>query len=86
MVSTRKKKHQHKKQLSQLKKTLNDFIIGNNINADAIGYETLETQTVSVLLNLEVPQLVKTVQVKLKSLAKILPTRLEMRLIILLYQ
>ena len=45
MVSTWKKKHQHKRQLSQLKEILNDFIIGNNNNASAIGNETLEPQT-----------------------------------------
>ena len=44
MFSTRKKNHQHKRQLSQLNETLNDFVIGNNTNSSAIGDETLEPQ------------------------------------------
>ena len=39
------KKHQQKKQLSQVKKTSNDFAISNNTNADVIGDDTSETQT-----------------------------------------
>ena len=42
MVSTRKKKHQHKSQLSQLNETLKDFVIGKNTKASEIGNETLE--------------------------------------------
>ena len=44
-VSTRKKKHEHKKQLSQLNETLNNYIIGKITNASAIVNETLEPQT-----------------------------------------
>ena len=44
-MSTRNKKHQHKKQLSQLKESLNDFFIGNNTNASAIRDETFKLQT-----------------------------------------
>ena len=37
MVSARKKKHQYKeKQISQMNRTLNDFVIGNDTNVDAI--------------------------------------------------
>ena len=43
-VSTRKKKSQHKRQISQLNETLNDFVIGNNTSAGAIGNETLQLQ------------------------------------------
>ena len=52
MVSTRKKKNQHKKQLSQSNDTLNDFVIGNIIDASAVENETLESQTSSRLNNL----------------------------------
>ena len=45
MVSTLKKQHQNKRQLIQLNKTLNDFIIGNDTNPDAIENETLEPLT-----------------------------------------
>ena len=45
MFSTRKKKHQHKRPLSQLNETSNDFVIGDDTNASAIGNETLEPQT-----------------------------------------
>ena len=41
MVSTRKKKHQHKRQLSQLSETLNDFVIRNHTNSNVIGDEFL---------------------------------------------
>ena len=37
MVSTRKKKHQHKTQLSHLNETLTDFVIGNNANGNSLG-------------------------------------------------
>ena len=39
------KKNNHKKQLSQLNETLNDFVIGNNTNVSAAGNESLEPQT-----------------------------------------
>ena len=45
MVSDRKKKHQHKDELSQLNETLNDFVIVNWTNLGAIGKETVEPQT-----------------------------------------
>ena len=45
MVSTREKKNQQKKQLSQLNATLNDFVIGNGTNVSAMENETLEQQT-----------------------------------------
>ena len=32
MVSTRKKRNQQKKQLTQLDETSNDFVIGNSVN------------------------------------------------------
>ena len=48
MASTPNKKHQHKKQLSQLKETLNFFLIVNNIIARAIRKETLPPGTISL--------------------------------------
>ena len=45
MVSTRKKKNQHKTQLNQLNETLNDFVIGKDTNACAVRDGALETQT-----------------------------------------
>ena len=45
MGSTQKKKHQHTKQPNHLSKTLNDVVIGNNANANAIGNETSEAPT-----------------------------------------
>ena len=47
MISTRKK-HQHKKQISLLNKTLNDFVIGNNANASSVGNDNLEPQSSSL--------------------------------------
>ena len=44
MVTTRKKNPQHKKQLSQLNETLNDFVIGNNTNSIKTEDQTLEPQ------------------------------------------
>ena len=44
MVSTRKKKNQQKKQLCQLNETLNDFLIGNGTNENAMKKQTLEQQ------------------------------------------
>ena len=46
MVSTRKKRNQQKKQLSQLNETLNDFITGNGTNVSAMENETLEQLTI----------------------------------------
>ena len=43
-VSTRKKKHQHKQQLSQLNGILNDFVIGIDTNASATCNEASKTQ------------------------------------------
>ena len=45
MVSTRKKRKQQKKQLSQINETLHDFVIGSNTNVGVIENETLESQT-----------------------------------------
>ena len=45
MVSTRTNKHQNKRFFSHLNETLNDFLIGNDTNADAMGNESLEPQT-----------------------------------------
>ena len=44
MLSTPKKKNQHKRQLSKLNETLNDFIIGNNTNFGVSENENLEQQ------------------------------------------
>ena len=44
MVSTQKKKHQQKKQFSQLNSTLGDFAICNCTNVSAIENGTLESQ------------------------------------------
>ena len=43
--STRKKKNQQRRQLSQLNETLNDFIIANGSNVNVMENETLELQT-----------------------------------------
>ena len=45
MVCTRKNKNQQKRKLSLLNRTLNDFIIGNGTNVNAMENETLEQQT-----------------------------------------
>ena len=45
MVSTRKKKHQHKRQLSEIEELLHDFVIDNNTKVITIGNETLELET-----------------------------------------
>ena len=42
MVSTRKKKNQQKKQFSQLNKTSNDFIFGDNTNMEVTENANLE--------------------------------------------
>ena len=42
VVSTRKKKRQHKRQLGQLNEILNDFIIENSANADATGNQGIQ--------------------------------------------
>ena len=51
MVSTRKKKHQHKRQLSQTDELLYVFVIGNNTKVSTIGDETLELETNGLFLN-----------------------------------
>ena len=43
-VSTRKKKNQERRQISQLDETLNDFVIGNNVNVNVLESENLEQQ------------------------------------------
>ena len=45
MVSNRKKKNQREKQFSQLHETLNDFVVGNNVNVNVSETENLEQQT-----------------------------------------
>ena len=45
MVSTRKKKMQQKKRLSQLNETLNDLVIGNDTNVSAMRNVTFEPRT-----------------------------------------
>ena len=49
MVSTRKKKHQNRRQLSQLDGTSNGFIVGKSTNAVAIENEFLEHQTIDLV-------------------------------------
>ena len=51
MLSTRKKKNNQKRQFSQLNETSNDYVLDNNINASALGDETLGPQTKSCVLN-----------------------------------
>ena len=63
---------------------LYDFVISNDINADGIKNQTLEPQTSGFVKILGDPQSVKTVQVKIKSLKELLPTKLEKRLRMLL--
>ena len=53
MVSTRKKKKQQKKQLSQLTETLNDFIIGMNTNMGVTENENLKQQASGCHRNIE---------------------------------
>ena len=45
MVSTRKKRNQHKRKVSHLNETSSNFVISNQTNACAFGDEVLETQT-----------------------------------------
>ena len=45
MDSTRKKKNQQKKQLSQLDETWIDFVIDNSVNVNVLESETLEQLT-----------------------------------------
>ena len=79
MVSTCRKRHQNKKQISQLNETLNDLIIGNISNVDAIENATLELQTGGLVDIEEVPYSVNTMLVKIVSLKKILSTKLQRR-------
>ena len=53
MVSTRKRRNQQKKQLSQLNETLNDFAIDSNTNVGVTENETLVSQTDSRYSNPE---------------------------------
>ena len=85
MVSTRKKKHQHKSQLNELNETLNEFVIGNETNASTIGKGILELHINSGPIILERVQSVKTLHVNLKLLKTILTTNIERRLIVLLW-
>ena len=84
MVSTPKKKHQNKRQLNQLNETLNHSIIGNKVNASAIGNETMKPQASGLSKNFGGSSVGKTVQVKIKSLKRRSTTKSEKRLIILL--
>ena len=45
LVSTRKKKNQQRRQLSQLEETLNDFVIGNSVNVNVSESVNLDQQT-----------------------------------------
>ena len=47
MVSTQKKKNQHKRPLNQLNENSKDFLIGSNVNVCAVGDEVLDTQITS---------------------------------------
>ena len=51
-VSTRKKKHQHKRQFSRLNETSNDFEIGKDSKTSALENETLVSQTNSCPKNI----------------------------------
>ena len=64
MVSTGKKKSQQKKKLSQLNRTLNDFVLVNGTNVGAMANEALEPQTNGHHIDLRE---LLTVQVKTKS-------------------
>ena len=44
MVSTRERKNHREKQLSQLNKTLNDFVIGSETKVSVIENEALQLQ------------------------------------------
>ena len=44
MISTGKRTSQQKKQLSQLNRTLNSFVIGSDTNANVLQNETLKSQ------------------------------------------
>ena len=45
MVSTRKKKSQQKRQLSQSNETLNDLVIGKSVNVNVSESENLEQRS-----------------------------------------
>ena len=84
MISTFKK-HQKKKQLGQLHEILNDFIIGTNTNAVATENKTLEPQTNAVVDssgNFAVGK--PSASEDEVAEKKILPTKFEKRLIMLL--
>ena len=70
MVSICKKKLQNKRQLSLLNKTLNDFTIGKDSNANAIEIESLKPQTSRIGDYFEGLTVGETMQVKIKSLKK----------------
>ena len=48
MLSTRKKKHQHERQVSQRNKTSNDLVVVNDTHVSAIGNESLKPQANSL--------------------------------------
>ena len=81
MVSTRKKKSQHKEQLSQLNEILNDFVIGNSTNAGAIRNELQNLKPMFVLIISKRVLTVKTVQVKIITSKTILTKKIGRRLI-----
>ena len=87
MVSTRMKKHQNTKLISQLNETLIYFVIGYDTNAEMIENDCFEPQT-SGLFNsfiiLGGSQSVKSMQVTIKLLKELLPTNLGKRLTMLL--
>ena len=49
MLSIRIKKHQNKRLLNQLNDTLKDFVLGNDINTDAIGNKILQPQIIGLI-------------------------------------
>ena len=84
MIPKRKKKHQQRRQLSQVNKTLNYFVIRYDTNTGATSNETFEPHTnsrgnISGRITVE-----ETVHVKIKSLKTILTTELRKWLILLL--
>ena len=76
MVSTRKKKNQQKKQLSQTDETLVDFVIGRSVNVNVWESEILEQQANG-------SEWVDESLRQIKSQMMILTTKSEERLVVL---
>ena len=49
MVCTRTKKHQNRRRLNQLNKTLNASFIGNDTNVDTVESEAIEPQSSGIV-------------------------------------